>query len=74
MEEPRFLPPEPAGPEPDLSESRAEPAPPQAPPDQTQGPSRTESTGKAASREVWITALVGIVATLIGTAAGGYAT
>ena len=38
MEEPRFLPPEPAGPEPDLSESRAEPAPAESPPDQTHAP------------------------------------
>ena len=41
MEEPRFLPPEPAGPEPDLSESKVEPAPPapppQPPPQQTYG-------------------------------------
>jgi hypothetical protein len=37
VEEPRFLPPEPAGPEPDLSESRAEPAPAEAPPQQTYG-------------------------------------
>ena len=29
---PRFLPPEPAGPEPDLSESKVEPAPPEPPP------------------------------------------
>jgi len=36
VEEPRFLPPEPAGPEPDLSESRAEPAPAESPP-QTYG-------------------------------------
>ena len=38
MEEPRFLPPEPAGPEPDLSESRAEPAPAESPRDQTHAP------------------------------------
>jgi len=38
VEEPRFLPPEPAGPEPDLSESRAEPAPAESPPDQTHAP------------------------------------
>jgi len=38
VEEPRFLPPEPAGPEPDLSESRAEPAPAESPRDQTHAP------------------------------------
>jgi len=38
VEEPRFLPPEPAGPEPDLSESRAEPAPAESPPDRTHAP------------------------------------
>jgi hypothetical protein len=37
VEEPRFLPPEPPGPEPDLSETRVEQPPPSPPPQQTYG-------------------------------------
>ena len=37
MEEPRFLPPEPPGPEPDLSETRVEQTPPAPPPQQIYG-------------------------------------